>query len=44
MVVFEEMGNFFLEESNDFFVFDICDIVDEKVIKIVKEIEDFGKC
>ena len=34
----------FLEESNDLLALDTRDIVDEKVIKTVKEIEDLGKC
>ena len=44
VAVFEEMGNPFLEESNDLLALDTRDIADEKVIKTVKEIEDLGKC
>lgn len=37
------MGNFFFEESEDFFVLDIWDIVDISVVEIVRKIEEFGK-
>lgn len=42
-IIIEDMGNFFLEESEDFFVLDIRDIMNLSVVEVFRKIEEIGK-